>query len=223
MSDQLPDRLSVDPRSPYYDAEVLTRDVGVRFKGVEKTNVEEYCVSEGWVRVPVGSARDRHGNPVTIKLTGPVGTLFPRSGAERSPWPLSSRLSTISSSTSATSRFPRRGTSACWGWSARTSTPAPARRRRVAVGFGAQKINLRPLSADKVEWFTADHEAAGSEDLCFLTTMTPDDVVRHLTACGVAIEVGPVAKQGARGVLALGLLPRSRRQPDRDLILRKMK
>jgi Protein of unknown function (DUF3297) len=75
MSD-LPDRLSVDPRSPYYNAEVLTRDIGVRFKGVEKDNVEEYCVSEGWVRVPVGSSKDRHGNPVTIKLTGSVEPYF---------------------------------------------------------------------------------------------------------------------------------------------------
>lgn len=76
MSDKLPDRLSTDPKSPYYNAKVLSRDIGVRFKGAEKTNVEEYCVSEGWVRVPVGSARDRHGNPVTIKLTGSVEPYF---------------------------------------------------------------------------------------------------------------------------------------------------
>ena len=76
MSDQLPDRLSVDPNSPYYNAEVLSRDVGVRFKGIEKTNVEEYCVSESWVRVTAGNARDRHGNPLTIKLTGPVEAYF---------------------------------------------------------------------------------------------------------------------------------------------------
>jgi hypothetical protein len=76
MSDQLPDRLSVDPKSPYYNADVLARDIGVRFKGVEKDNVEEYCVSEGWIRVPVGSSKDRHGNPVTIKLTGPVEPYF---------------------------------------------------------------------------------------------------------------------------------------------------
>src|SRR5262245_5420683 len=76
MSDQLPDRLSVDPRSPYYNAEVLARDIGIRFKGVEKDNVEEYCVSEGWVRVPVGSAKDRYGNPMTIKLSGPVEPYF---------------------------------------------------------------------------------------------------------------------------------------------------
>lgn len=76
MSDQLPDRLSVDPKSPYYNAQVLERDIGVRFKGVEKDNVEEYCVSEGWVRVPVGSSKDRHGNPVTMKLSGSVEPYF---------------------------------------------------------------------------------------------------------------------------------------------------
>jgi Protein of unknown function (DUF3297) len=68
----LPDRLSVDPASPYYNADVLAHDVGIRFKGAEKTNVEEYCVSEGWVRVTAGNARDRHGNPLTIKVHGPV-------------------------------------------------------------------------------------------------------------------------------------------------------
>lgn len=72
MSDVPPDRLSNDPHSPYYDTEVLKREIGVRFRGVEKTNVEEYCVSEGWVRVPVGKGKDRHGNPLTIKLTGKV-------------------------------------------------------------------------------------------------------------------------------------------------------
>lgn len=71
-NDALPDRLSNDPRSPYYNAEVLARDVGIRFKGVEKNNVEEYCVSEGWIRVAAGNAKDRYGNPLTIKLTGPV-------------------------------------------------------------------------------------------------------------------------------------------------------
>lgn len=76
MSDQLPDRLSTDPNSPYYNAEVLSRDVGIRFKGIEKNNVEEYCVSEKWVRVAVGSSKDRHGNPVTMKLTGDVEPYF---------------------------------------------------------------------------------------------------------------------------------------------------
>ena len=72
MSDQFPDRLSVNPSSPYYNEEILSRDVGIRFKGIEKTNVEEYCVSEGWIRVAAGNARDRKGNPLTIKLKGPV-------------------------------------------------------------------------------------------------------------------------------------------------------
>jgi Protein of unknown function (DUF3297) len=76
MSDTPPDRLSNDPRSPYFDAELLKRDIGVRFKGVEKTNVEEYCVSEGWVRVAAGKGKDRHGNPLTIKLTGEVEPYF---------------------------------------------------------------------------------------------------------------------------------------------------
>jgi len=71
-ADAPPDRLSNDPRSPYYDAEALKRDIGVRFRGQEKTNVEEYCVSESWVRVPVGKGKDRFGNPLTIKLTGEV-------------------------------------------------------------------------------------------------------------------------------------------------------
>jgi hypothetical protein len=72
MSDALPDRLSADPTSPHYDAALLERGVGVRFKGVERTNVEEYCVSEGWVRLAVGNTRDRKGRPLTIKLQGPV-------------------------------------------------------------------------------------------------------------------------------------------------------
>jgi hypothetical protein len=71
-----PDRLSVDPRSPFYNAEILQRDVGIRFKGAEKTNVEEYCISEGWVKVPAGAAKDRHGNPLLIKLTGEVEPYF---------------------------------------------------------------------------------------------------------------------------------------------------
>jgi hypothetical protein len=76
MNDTPPDRLSTDPSSPHYDAEVLARNVGVRFKGVEKTNVEEYCVSEGWVRVAAGVAKDRFGKPLTIKVKGPVEPYF---------------------------------------------------------------------------------------------------------------------------------------------------
>ena len=76
MTDTPPDRLSNDPDSPFYDEDVLARDVGIRFTGEEKTNVEEYCVSEGWIRVAAGKAKDRFGNPLTIKLTGPVEPYF---------------------------------------------------------------------------------------------------------------------------------------------------
>ena len=72
MSDALPDRLSVDPDSPYHNAELLMKGIGIRFKGEEKTNVEEYCVSEGWVRLAVGNRVDRRGKALTIKLQGPV-------------------------------------------------------------------------------------------------------------------------------------------------------
>ena len=79
--------------------------------------------------------------------------------------------------------------------------PGHGKPPRTSLIFGSQKINLRPHDADKVEWFTADHETAGSDDLCFLTSSTPDEVVAHLGACGVAIAEGPVRKQGARGTL----------------------
>ena len=72
MSDTPPDRLSLDPRSPHFDAELLKRGVGIRFNGQEKTNVEEYSVSEGWIRVAAGRSRDRFGNPMTLKLKGTV-------------------------------------------------------------------------------------------------------------------------------------------------------
>ena len=76
MTETPPDRLSVNPSSPFYDPSALERGVGVRFKGVEKTNVEEYCVSEGWVRLTAGTAKDRRGDPMTIKLQGPVEPYF---------------------------------------------------------------------------------------------------------------------------------------------------
>ncbi len=72
----LPDRLSVNPKSPHYDEAVLARDVGIRFNGQEKTNVEEYCVSEGWIKVAVGKTLDRKGNPLTMKLNGKVEPYF---------------------------------------------------------------------------------------------------------------------------------------------------
>ncbi len=71
-----PDRLAADPASPFFSGETLQRGVGVRFKGVEKFNVEEYCVSEGWIRVPVGKGVDRRGRPLLIKLTGDVEVWF---------------------------------------------------------------------------------------------------------------------------------------------------
>jgi hypothetical protein len=76
ISDTPPDRLCVDPNSPFHDAELLQRGIGVRFKGVEKTNVEEYCVSEGWVRLAVGKTVDRKGKQMTVKLQGPVEPYF---------------------------------------------------------------------------------------------------------------------------------------------------
>ena len=76
MTDAPPDRLSNNPRSPHYDEAVLQRGVGIRFKGVEKTNVEEYCVSEGWVRLAVGKSVDRHGMPLTMKVNGLVEPYF---------------------------------------------------------------------------------------------------------------------------------------------------
>jgi hypothetical protein len=72
MNDTPPDRLANDPRSRHYDAAALARGIGVRFKGVERTNVEEYCVSEGWVRLPVGKSLDRRGQPMTLKFSGEV-------------------------------------------------------------------------------------------------------------------------------------------------------
>ncbi len=71
MSD-MPDRLSTDPKSPFFNADLLERGIGIRFKGVEKNNVEEYCVSEGWVRLAVGNSVDRKGRPLTMKVTGLV-------------------------------------------------------------------------------------------------------------------------------------------------------
>ena len=77
MSDDTPpDRLSTNPASPFFDRDALARGVGVRFKGTERFNVEEYCVSEGWVRVAVGKTTDRFGDPVTTRAAGPVEVWF---------------------------------------------------------------------------------------------------------------------------------------------------
>jgi hypothetical protein len=76
MSDTPPDRLSNDPRSMFYDEALLERGVGIRFNGVERHNVGEYCISEGWVKLPVGKALDRHGQPMTMKVKGAVEAWF---------------------------------------------------------------------------------------------------------------------------------------------------
>jgi hypothetical protein len=76
MSEAPPDRLSADPDSPYYNEALLERGIGVRFRGQDKTNVEEYCVSEGWVRLAVGKTLDRKGKQLTIKYTGEVEPYF---------------------------------------------------------------------------------------------------------------------------------------------------
>jgi len=78
MSDTPPDRLSVDPNSPHFDRDVLARGIGIRFKGVERRDVEEYSRSEGWIRVALGKKVDRHGRPLTVKLSGEVEAWFER-------------------------------------------------------------------------------------------------------------------------------------------------
>ena len=77
-----PDRLSINPRSEHFDADTLQRGIGIRFKGVQRHNVDEYCISEGWVRVQAGRTMDRKGNPLTIKLTGPVEAWYVDLGDE---------------------------------------------------------------------------------------------------------------------------------------------
>lgn len=76
MTDTLPDRLDTNPKSKFYDAEALKRPIGIRFNGTVRHDVEEYCVSEGWIRVAAGRARDRSGNPMTVKLKGTVEPFF---------------------------------------------------------------------------------------------------------------------------------------------------
>lgn len=77
-----PDRLAINPRSPHFDADKLRRGVGIRFKGVVRNNVEEYSISEGWVRVQAGKSMDRKGNPLTIRLNGPVEAWYEDLGDE---------------------------------------------------------------------------------------------------------------------------------------------
>ena len=76
MSESIPDRLSVDPKSPFHDEALLARGIGIRFNGEERTTVEEYCVSEGWIRVAAGKSLDRRGRPITLKIKGDVVPYF---------------------------------------------------------------------------------------------------------------------------------------------------
>lgn len=76
MTDTFPDRLCADPASPHYNEDLLKRDIGIRFSGKERSDVEEYCISEGWIRVPAGNAKDRFGKPLTLKLKGTVEPFF---------------------------------------------------------------------------------------------------------------------------------------------------
>jgi hypothetical protein len=76
VTDTLPDRLSIDPSSRFYDEALLSRNVGIRFNGQERTNVEEYCVSEGWIRVAVGKSLDRRGKPLMLQHRGTVEPYF---------------------------------------------------------------------------------------------------------------------------------------------------
>lgn len=82
MSETPPDHLSIDPASPFFDQAVLERGIGIRFKGAERRDVEEYSVSEGWIRVALGKKVDRRGRPLTIKLTGPVEAWFQDTGED---------------------------------------------------------------------------------------------------------------------------------------------
>jgi hypothetical protein len=72
----LPDRLAVDPRSPHHNAEVLKHEIGIKFNDKERSDVEEYCISEGWIKVPAGKSLDRKGNPLLIKLKGKVEAFY---------------------------------------------------------------------------------------------------------------------------------------------------
>ncbi len=81
-ADVPPDRLSISPLNPHFDADKLQRGVGIRFKGTVRTNIEEYCISEGWVRIQAGKTVDRKGQPLTIKLNGPVEAWYEDLGEE---------------------------------------------------------------------------------------------------------------------------------------------
>jgi hypothetical protein len=82
MTDTLPDRLCADPKSKFHDADLMERGVGIRFNGVERHDVHEYCLSEGWIKVPAGTALDRRGQPLTFTLRGKVEAWIKSPGDE---------------------------------------------------------------------------------------------------------------------------------------------
>jgi catechol 2,3-dioxygenase-like lactoylglutathione lyase family enzyme len=100
------------------------------------------------------------------------------------------------------------------GMTVETHTPRSGGAARTSLRFGRNKINLRPIAATQAEWFTGDHPQPGSDDLCFLTTVAPNDVAAHFRVCGVSIELGPVVKQGALGDICSVYV----RDPDGNLI-----
>src|SRR4051812_42951368 len=105
------------------------------------------------------------------------------------------------------------------GMEVKVFDPGPGKTPRTSLVFGNQKINVRPRNADKIEWFTADQETAGSDDLCFLTTSTPDQVVAHLKANGRGDRGRPGCQTRCPRHAAFGLLPGSGREPDRDFVV----
>ena len=82
MTDTPPDRLSIDPSNPHFNADALRRGVGIKFRGIQRQDVEEYSIAEGWVRVQAGKTVDRKGRPLLIKLNGPVEAWFEHAGEE---------------------------------------------------------------------------------------------------------------------------------------------
>jgi Protein of unknown function (DUF3297) len=87
MADTPPDRLSLNPRSPHFDADTLRRGVRIRFRGKERMDVEEYCISEGWIRVAAGRSLDRFGQPMTVRLKGEVEPFFRDAGQDQTGVP----------------------------------------------------------------------------------------------------------------------------------------
>ncbi len=85
MTDTPPDRLAIDPASPFFNADVLQRGIGIKFKGNQRRDVEEYSISEGWIRVQAGKSMDRRGKPLTLKLSGPVEAWFETAQEDSAP------------------------------------------------------------------------------------------------------------------------------------------